>query len=225
MDAGDTQRPITSQLNSQPAQTFTPGFQQHVGLMCAAYIHRRRWRNHFFHTYLLCVVKKSSRSNLGRARRSCTTTQQSSHCLQWDSPNSPQNCLFLSDDHHSHLIHPSIDRPHSPSQTASRSIQPFCHSTLFGPTHTDTQTDTVGLGERSCAVDNWYKCKKTVVYHLVNGSTVLLRIENSKNDRLKVILLCNTLTFSQTATSNITFSLSFLLFSMRNNTVEPLTRW
>jgi len=30
---------------------------------------------------------------------------------------------------------------------------------------------------------------KTVVYHLVNGSTVLLRIENSKNDRLKVILL------------------------------------
>ena len=33
------------------------------------------------------------------------------------------------------------------------------------------------------------KCKKTVVYHLVNGSTVLLRIENGKNDRLKVILL------------------------------------
>jgi len=33
------------------------------------------------------------------------------------------------------------------------------------------------------------KCKKTVVYHLVNGSTMLLRIENSKNDRLKVILL------------------------------------
>jgi len=32
------------------------------------------------------------------------------------------------------------------------------------------------------------------------------------------------LTLSQTATSNITFSLSFLLFSMRNNTVEPLTR-
>jgi len=30
---------------------------------------------------------------------------------------------------------------------------------------------------------------KKLVYHLVNGSTVLLRIENSKNDRLKVILL------------------------------------
>jgi len=36
---------------------------------------------------------------------------------------------------------------------------------------------------------NYNKCKKTVVYHLVNGSTVLLRIENSKIDKLKVILL------------------------------------
>jgi len=44
--------------------------------------------------------------------------------------------------------------------------------------------------------------KKTVVYNLVNGSTVLLHIENSKNDMLKVILLCrpSTLTFSQTVT-------------------------
>jgi len=64
-----------------------------------------------------------------------------------------------------------------------------------------------------------------VVYHLVDGSMVLLHIENSKNDRLKVILLCSTLTFIQTATRNITFSLSILLFSVRNNTVEPLTRW
>jgi len=53
----------------------------------------------------------------------------------------------------------------------------------------------------------------------------LLGIENSKNDRLKVILLCSTLTCSQTATSNITFSLSFLLFSMSNNSTEPLTRF
>jgi len=58
-----------------------------------------------------------------------------------------------------------------------------------------------------------YKCKKTVVYHLVNGCTVLLHTENSKSDRLKVTLLCSTLTLSQTATSNITFNLSFLLFS------------
>ena len=31
--------------------------------------------------------------------------------------------------------------------------------------------------------------KKTLVYHLVNGCTVLLHIENSKNYTLKVILL------------------------------------
>jgi len=45
------------------------------------------------------------------------------------------------------LIHPSLDRPHSPSQTASTSNQPFCHSTLSGPT--DRHTPTGGLGNRS----------------------------------------------------------------------------
>ena len=39
------------------------------------------------------------------------------------------------------LIHPSLDRPHSPSQTASTSNQPFCHSTLSGPTDKQTHTD------------------------------------------------------------------------------------
>jgi len=34
---------------------------------------------------------------------------------------------------------PSLDRPHSPCQTASGSILPFCHSTHYGPT--DTHTD------------------------------------------------------------------------------------
>ena len=38
-----------------------------------------------------------------------------------------------------HLIHPSLDRRHSLSQTASRSNQPFCHNTLCGPT--DRSTD------------------------------------------------------------------------------------
>ena len=38
-----------------------------------------------------------------------------------------------------HLIHPSLDRPNSPSQTASGSNQPFCHSTLSG--QIDRQTD------------------------------------------------------------------------------------
>ena len=48
-----------------------------------------------------------------------------------------------------HLLHPCRGRPHSPSQTACRSNQPFCHSTLSGQTdqqtdrwtHTHTQTD------------------------------------------------------------------------------------
>ena len=39
-----------------------------------------------------------------------------------------------------HLIHPSLDRPHSPSQMASRSNQPFCHRILSGP-QTQTQID------------------------------------------------------------------------------------
>jgi len=54
----------------------------------------------------------------------------------------PQNCLFPSTI--THLIHPSLDRPHLPSQTASGSNQPFCHSTLSGPTDrpTDRHTQT-----------------------------------------------------------------------------------
>ena len=32
------------------------------------------------------------------------------------------------------LIHPSLDWPHSPPQTAHGSNQPFCHNTLCGPT-------------------------------------------------------------------------------------------
>jgi len=53
----------------------------------------------------------------------------------------------LSFDDHLHLIHSSLDRLHSPSQTASGSVQPCCHSTLSGQTDqstdrpTDTQTD------------------------------------------------------------------------------------
>ena len=46
-----------------------------------------------------------------------------------------QNCPFPFDDHH----------PHSLSQTASRSNQPFCHSTLSGPSdrHTNRRTDGI----------------------------------------------------------------------------------
>jgi len=67
--------------------------------------------------------------------------QQSPRWLQWDAPNSPPKLPFLLDDHHPYLIHPSLNRFHSPSQTASGSAQPFCHSTLSGPTDTQTQTN------------------------------------------------------------------------------------
>jgi len=53
----------------------------------------------------------------------------------------PQNCSFTFDDHRLHLIHSSLDRPHSSTQTASRSSQPFCHSTLVGHTQSDRPTD------------------------------------------------------------------------------------
>jgi len=61
----------------------------------------------------------------------------------WDTPNSTQKPPLPFDDHHPHLIHPSFDRPYSPSQTASGSNQPFCHNTLCGPKDrpTDRQTD------------------------------------------------------------------------------------
>jgi len=80
-------------------------------------------------------------SYLGRARRSRTIMQRSPHCLKWDAPNLSLPFRRSPPD----LIHPSLDRPHSPSQkTASGSNQPFCHSALSGPADrlTDRQTDT-----------------------------------------------------------------------------------
>ena len=52
-------------------------------------------------------------------------------------PKFTLNCHFPFADHHPHLIHLSLDRPHSSSQTASGSNQPFCHSILSGHTDTD----------------------------------------------------------------------------------------
>ena len=60
-------------------------------------------------------------------------------------PKFTPKTALLFDDHDTHLIHPSLD--YSSSQTASGSNQPFCHSTLSGPTErqtnrpTPTQTD------------------------------------------------------------------------------------
>jgi len=87
-----------------------------------------------------------------------TTTQQSPHWLQWEASNSTLFCPFSFDIHHPHLIHPSLDRPHLLSQTASGSNQSFYYSTLSG--HTDKQTDRqtdrptvgIGVGERSTPI-------------------------------------------------------------------------
>jgi len=56
------------------------------------------------------------------------TMPQSPHWLQWDASHSPQHCPFPRQSS-PHLIHQSLDRPHSLPQKASRSNQPFCHST------------------------------------------------------------------------------------------------
>ena len=75
----------------------------------------------------------SPQSNLRRA------ASQWPHWLQWDAPNSPPKLPLPFDDH---LIHPSLDQPPSPPQTASGFNQPFCHNTLCG--QTDRQTDCPG---------------------------------------------------------------------------------
>jgi len=69
------------------------------------------------------------------------TMQKSPHWLQWNAPNLPLKLPLPFDDHHPHLIHPSLIRPHLPFQTASGPNQPFCHNTLSGHTYTDRHTD------------------------------------------------------------------------------------
>ena len=71
------------------------------------------------------INNKKSRSNLGRAALP------------------PQNTTPSSWARGSHLMHPSLDQPHSPPQTASRSNQPFCFSTPSGQNDrpTDRETD------------------------------------------------------------------------------------
>jgi len=47
----------------------------------------------------------------------------------------PENCPFPFDDNHPHLIHISLDQPHSSSQMASGFNQPFCQNILCDLTH------------------------------------------------------------------------------------------
>jgi len=77
------------------------------------------WQNERYSLPVLTALirnnNKTFQSHLGRARRSRTTMQQ---VTMW-CPNSLTEQPIPVDDNHSHLIHPSLDRPHSPSQTAS----------------------------------------------------------------------------------------------------------
>jgi len=69
------------------------------------------------------IFNKSSQSNLGTARHR-------PHWLQWDAKKftrktAPSPSTITNP-------YPSLDRPHSPPQTASGSNQPFCHNTFSG---------------------------------------------------------------------------------------------
>ena len=66
----------------------------------------------------------SPRSNLRR------DVSQRPHWIQWDASTSPRKLSLPFEDNHPHVIHPSLNRPHSPPQMASRCNQPFCHNTL-----------------------------------------------------------------------------------------------
>ena len=89
---------------------------------------------------MMMQITTHPQCNLGRTRHSRTTTQQGPHWLEWGAPNSPPKLPLTLGRSSPHLIHPSLDRPHSPSQTESESNQPFYHSTHSG--QTDRQTNT-----------------------------------------------------------------------------------
>jgi len=129
-------------------------------------------------------------SNLGRAHRSRITMQQSPHWLQWDAPNLPPNCPPF-DDYHPHLIHPSLNWPHSPSQTTSRSDQPFCHNTLSR--HTDRLTD--GIGDRSIPL--------ALILAILIESNVLIILKCRQNKQTVNNKKCITVNWSNTATSTV----------------------
>jgi len=88
----------------------------------------------------------------------------------------PQNCPYPSDNNHLHLIHPSLNQPHSPPQMASGSTQPFCHSTLSGQTdrRTDQPTDWWS---------RWQTCTKST-YALLIESNALITITSPPQSHL-----------------------------------------
>ena len=86
---------------------------------------------------------KSSPKSFGKSTSLSHNYATKSSLVTMGRPNSPQSSPFPFDDHHLRLINLSLDRPQSPSQTASGSNQPFCHSTVSGPTDQLTDRHTI----------------------------------------------------------------------------------
>ena len=88
------------------------------------------------------VLTSLPQSHLGRAHRSRTSYKKVLIGCNGTPQIHPKLPLPF-DDHSPYLMHPSLDRPHLPSQMTSGSNQPFCHRTLSGHTHRqiDRQTD------------------------------------------------------------------------------------
>jgi len=56
-----------------------------------------------------------------------------------------------------HIIHPSLERPHLPPETASGYIQPFYHNTLSRQTHRQTERHMgYATGRKMSALICWY---------------------------------------------------------------------
>ena len=70
----------------------------------------------------------------------------------------PQNCPFPWGDPDPHLIHGDCGPPHPTCQTASRSVQPFCHNSSAWPTdghRTDRQTMNIASNRSRIPTFGW----------------------------------------------------------------------
>jgi len=112
-------------------------YQWLLHLTC--YKHGRHCWSWQYVTFTMSIT--SPQSNLRRARRKSPIGYNGMPQIH------PQNCPFPFNNHHPYLIHPSLDRPHSPPQTASRSNQLFCHNTLSGHTHKQTDRQTSHMAQ------------------------------------------------------------------------------
>ena len=110
---------------------------------------------------------------------------------------------FPFDDRRPHLTHPPLDRPHSPSETASGPILPFFHSTLSGQTDRQTHRPTDGLcdtryidrerrasnmlllGDATNATDVTLDWNESMALTYVNNST----LNNDDEQILDIVLL------------------------------------